>query len=240
MILVLAGRADSPARRLVERWRAHAARLLTPSDLSHTGWCQRIGDAGDESAVVSRARIDASAIRGVITRIAGVGAADLPHVAETDREYVACEMNAFLLGWLARLPCPVFNRPVANGLMGAPHAVEGWVALAARAGLALPWTRRAYPRPPESAWPADAVTVSVLGARSFGDVEPALARQACRLAEVAQVELLAVGFAHAGADATFLGAHAWPDVSHPALADALLERILEPSRARRALAEACA
>ncbi len=64
----------------------------------------------------------------------------------------------------------------------------------------------------------------MLGDRCFGDVDPALAEQACRFAAAARVELLAVVFSHAGADATFLAAHVWPDISSPELADALLAR----------------
>ncbi len=167
--------------------------------------------------------IPTGAIHGVVNRIPGITAEDLLHVAEPDREYVAAEMGAFLLAWLTRLPCPVVNRPAANALMGAAHAPEGWAALAARAGLRLPWTRQSYPRP-VAAWPAEAALVSVLGERTFGDVAPALAEQACRLAARAGVELLAVAFDGAGPDAAFVGAHLWPDVSQPDLAEALLKR----------------
>jgi hypothetical protein len=76
--------------------------------------------------------------------------------------------------------------------------------------------------------------VSVLGDRCFGAADPALGEQACRLAAAASVELLAVMFSHAGADATFLCAHPWADVSHPALAAALLARFAPPSRPRPA------
>jgi hypothetical protein len=118
--------------------------------------------------------------------------------------------------------------------MGAPHAQEGWVAIAGRAGLRLPWTRRVIPRPIENAWPGDAVTVSVLGDRWIGDVDAAVGEQACRFAAVARVELLALVFSHAGADATFLGAHVWPDVSTAELADALLARFRPPAQPVRA------
>ena len=106
--------------------------------------------------------------------------------------------------------------------------------MAARAGLRLPWTRRAYPAPIEDGWPSAAVTVSVLGDRCFGGVDPALAEQARRLAAAAGVELLAVMFSHAGSDATFLGAHAWADVANPELAAALLARFVPPPRPRLA------
>ena len=158
---------------------------------------------------------------------------DLLHVVDGDRDYVAAEISAFLIAWLTQLTCPVINRPATNSLMGAPHAAEGWVAIAARAGLRLPWTRRMFPAPPEPAWPLEAITVSVLGDRCFGDVDPALADQACRLAAAANVELLAVTFSHAAADATFLGAHLWSDVSLPELASALLARFV-PAAARPA------
>jgi hypothetical protein len=224
MILILAGKLDQPARKLAETWRAHDARLVTPADLSRPGWCHHIGDSGPEIAVASGERIPVSSIDGVLSRLPGTMSVDLPHIVEQDREYVAAEINAFLTAWLTQLSCLVINRPTTNGLMGAPHAPEGWIAIASRAGLRLPWTRRVYPQPVEPGWPHDAITVSVLGDRCFGNVDPALAAQACRLTATAGVELLAVMFSHAGADATFLGAHLWPDVSIPELSAALLTR----------------
>ena len=206
MILVLANSRDLPARRLVETWRAHDARLLTLADLSRAGWRHYLGEVGPEIAIACGELIPAASINGVITRIPWVTPEDLLHVVDGDRDYVAAEISAFLLAWLSRLTCPVINRPTTNSLMGAPHAAEGWIAIAARAGLRLPWTRRVFPAPPEPAWPPEAVTVSVLGDRCFGPVDPALAEQACRLAAAANVELLAVTFSHAAAGATFLAA----------------------------------
>ena len=233
MILVLANSRDLPARRLVEAWCAHDARLLALADLSRTGWRHYLGEVGPEIAVASGEVIPAASIKGVITRIPWVTPEDLPHVVVDDRHYVAAEISAFLIAWLTRLTCPVINRPATNSLMGAPHAAEGWVAIAARAGLQLPWSRRVFPAPPEPAWPPEAVTVTILGDRCFGDVDPTLADQACRLAAAANVELLAVTFSHAAAGATFLGVHLWPDVSLPELAAALLDRFV-PAAARPA------
>lgn len=234
MILVLAHRGDLPARRLVEAWRAHDARLVTLADLSRPGWRHSLGDAGPEIAVASGDLVPISSIRGVLTRIACATPEDLPQVVDADRPYVAAEISAFLTAWLTQLRCPVINRPATNSLMGAPHSAEGWIALAARTGLTPPWTRRAFPAPPDATWPAEAVTASVLGDRCFGAVDPALADQACRLAAAAGVELLAVTFSHPGAGAAFLGAHLWPDVSLPELAGALLARFV-PAAARPAI-----
>jgi hypothetical protein len=228
VIAVLAGPRDLPARRFVQRWRAQGARLITLADLSHAGWCHHVGDSGPERAVSSLESIPTGALHGVLNRIPGIAAADLPHVAEPDREYVAAEMGAFLLAWLTRLPCPVVNQPAPNALMGGAHAPEGWAALAAREGLRLSWTRQSYPRP-VAPWPAEAALVTVLGKRTFGDVAPALAEQARRLAARAGVELLAVGFDDTGPDAAFVGAHLWPDVSQPDLAEALLKRFEAPA-----------
>ena len=241
MILVLASSRDLPARRLVETWRAHDARLLTLADLSRAGWRHYLGEVGHEFAIAGGELIPAASINGVITRIPWVTPEDLLHVVDGDRHYVAAEISAFLLAWLSQLTCPVINRPTTNGLMGAPHAAEGWMAIAARAGLRLPWTRRVFPAPPEPAWPPEAITVSVLGDRCFGNVDPALADQACRLAAAANVELLAVTFSQAAAGATFLGAQLWPDVSLPELAAALLARCV-PAAGRGAanVAEAVA
>jgi len=225
VILIFANKKDSPALRLLEAWRAHDARLFTPADLSRPGWNHRIDDEGGETAVVAGERVAVEAIRGVLTRLPAAWLDDLAHVVPEDREYVGAEMTAFLASWLTCLPCPVLNRPSAMNLMGPSHSPERWMAAAAAAGMKLPWASRRFPAPmPEPLPPPSAVTVSVLGGRCFGELHPSLAAQACRLAEIARAELLAVVFDGREEGATFLGAHLWPDVSAPELADALLAR----------------
>ena len=71
---------------------------------------------------------------------------DLTHIVPADREYVAQEMNAFLLSWLATLPCPVLNRP-DPGHDGSLHWLPvQWVRLATRLGVpVLPVSWRIAP-----------------------------------------------------------------------------------------------
>src|SRR5262249_45262252 len=157
---VLANSRDLPARRLVEAWRAHDARLLTLADLSRAGWRHYLGEVGPEIAIAGGEHIPAASINGVITRIPWVTPEDLLHVVADDRHSVAAETGGFVPAWLSQLPCRVVTRPPRTGLRGAPHAAEGWIAFAARAGLRLQWTRRAFPAPPEPAWPPEAITVS--------------------------------------------------------------------------------
>ena len=65
MILVLANNRDLPARRLVETWRAHDARLITLADLSRAGWRHYLGEVGPEIAIACGELIPAASIKGV-------------------------------------------------------------------------------------------------------------------------------------------------------------------------------
>ena len=68
-------------------------------------------------------------------------------------------------------------------------------------------------------------TVTVIGARTFGEADPVLHRHAQRLAGIAQVDLLSVRFSGDGPDAQFIDADTFPDLSEDPLAGALLERL---------------
>ena len=135
VLLVLADECDSAAAAFVARHRGEGARLLAPVDLSSPGWSYRVGDAANSVAMVAGERIAAEQLGGVMTRLAGISPAHLPHVVEADREYVAAEMSAFLLAWLSALPCPVWNRPAAPSLSGPAWRWEQWRQLAMQAGL---------------------------------------------------------------------------------------------------------
>jgi hypothetical protein len=67
------------------------------------------------------------------------------------------------------------------------------------------------------------VTVTVVGDRCFGCVDKVLQLQARRLAEAAHVDLLGVQFSSPEADASFVGATLWPEVTDDGIADAILE-----------------
>src|SRR3954454_10181229 len=106
MILVLANSRDLPARRLVETWRAHDARLITLANLSRAGWRHYLGAPAPEIALACGELIPAASINGVIPRIPWVTPEDLLHVVDGDRHYVAAEISAFLLAGLRPVSRP--------------------------------------------------------------------------------------------------------------------------------------
>src|SRR5579864_5186086 len=105
MIVVLASAHDVNARAIVAAWAPVRARLCTPADLSTPGWRHRVGEPKEATAVIGGERIPATAITGVLTRLPAVAADELAHIAAADRDYVASEMTAFLIAFLAALPC---------------------------------------------------------------------------------------------------------------------------------------
>ena len=70
------------------------------------------------------------------------------------------------------------------------------------------------------------MTVTVVGRRCLGDVDPSTAGHARRLAEAARVELLSVRFAGPEQGARFMGASIWPETVTEEMADALLGHLL--------------
>jgi len=230
LTLVVAGRHDGQARDLVQRWSGSGAGLLTCEDLSVAGWRYTLGEPESSTLVIGGRRIAADEIAGVLTRLSHVSEHDLSRIVQQDRRYVAAEMTAFLQSWLSTLECPVLNRPVSTSLSGPGWCHEQWVQTATRLGIPVRPVRRriAFPADAPGAEPLPPdVTLTVVGERCLGPVNGVLTAQARRLARVARVDLLSVRFGETEDGPELLGADAWPDVSSPEVADAILEYLSE-------------
>ncbi len=94
------------------------AGLLEREDLCTAGWRYRVGDPGHGTMVVAGRRVSIRRLRAVVTRRPAVAAEELQHIDPSDRDYLAAEVNAFLVAWLSALPRPVLNRPTPTSLDG--------------------------------------------------------------------------------------------------------------------------
>lgn len=224
MIVVLASRYDAAAARLVERWAAHDAVLMTTDDLAAPGWRWTFGaDVPSGSFESGGTLVTRDRIRGVLTRLPGVHAQELPFIAERDREYVAQEMHAFLLAWLTSLPCKVVNRPTPSSLMGVGWRREGWLLAARRVGLEVrPYVRTPHRLAPE---PPHGVTSSVVvvGKRVLNAPDPVFEAKARALAVEAAAELLAIECELHEHRWLVRSVGSWLDFDAPSVADAVLE-----------------
>jgi hypothetical protein len=228
MLLIVAHQDDRAAEALVRRWSAHDAHLLSCEDLSTGGWCHSLEHPGASTAIIGGRVINVRKVAGVLTLLPWVIADQLIHIVLADRTYVAAEMTAFLLSWLSELTCPVLNRPSPGCLMGPNWGLQQWVHVAAHAGIPVrPVHRRvalsADPAPERS--DGAATTVTVIGSRCLGKADRMLAMYARRLAAVAGVDMLVAHFDAPDASARLLGAGIRPDISSPAIADAILETL---------------
>ena len=178
-ILLVASRWDTVAKTLVERWASYGSCLVTPEDLSVAGWSHCIGDNETSVAIVGGRSLTASDIRGLITRLPYVYEQELDYIMPADRAYVAAEMNVFLLAWLARLPCPMLNRPTPSCLWGPAWRHEKWVHTIARLGIPVATSRRgsriSVEQKPKGNSHPESVPVTIIGQQHIGDVDPRLA-----------------------------------------------------------------
>lgn len=231
MLVVLASRHDRSADEFVARSDGRAT-VLTCEDLSTRGWRFDPSDPGAGAAVVGGRVVRASSIGGVLTRRSSVIEAELVHIAPEDRPYVAAEMNAFLLAWLAGMAsmgCRVVNRPTTTSLAGPPWRREQWVQAAARSGIPAVPSRRAVcadgaggPGPDEPG-DGEVLSVTVVGGGWFGAADRVVGERALALARLADAELLEAWFEQAGPEAKFLTAQPLPSLESPKVADAVLE-----------------
>lgn len=232
MIVVVGSCHDPVASDLVRRWAGHGAAVLGCEDLSRAGWYHRVSDPSSSQAVVAGSVVAAREIRGVLVRRPWIMEVELAHIATADREYVAAEMNAFLLAWLSSLPCPVLNRPRGTCLCGPDWRPLQWAQAAARAGLE---TDAAHWRVPDRSKPgsrgsqkssAVPIEVSVVGERCFGAPDERYASGAKRLAILANTALLTVRFVARTHGPRFLSATAMPDLKDVEVVGAVCDYLL--------------
>lgn len=236
MVLVMANSCDAVARAFVERYARQGARLFQPSDLSRVGWKYELGEcAGPPQAVVAGRACPHSRLAGVITRLASVTPADLPHINPADRAYVAVEMHAFLVAWLHALPCPVLNRPSPACLAGEWWSPQEWMYWACRLGI--PVERRGWCVAREARMKAQRpvedgrapISITVVGSRTIGWAAPRVLQHAQRLAQTAGLDFVTVRFSSPEDDARFLDASLWPNLAERPIAVAALQYVTRQS-----------
>ncbi|WP_413163381.1 hypothetical protein ACL6C3_28775 [Capilliphycus salinus ALCB114379] len=226
MLIVLASSYDEAARFWVENWTDGDVALLTPKDLSKIGWRHYLGSLEDSTAVIKDEVISVEKITGVLTRLPCVFEQELLSIVEKDRPYVAAEMTAFLGSWLTHLSCPILNRPTPICLMGTNWRPQQWIYAASQAGMSVEThhqliSLKAEPEPVKI--PSERVSVTVIGDRYIGEVDPILGHQAKKLAKLAGVELLVVHYNRPEAGAYFIGADLWLDLKSLEITTAILE-----------------
>jgi len=232
VLVVVGSRHDSAACDLVARWARHGAALLTCEDLSAPGWRHWPFDRFASRAVISGQVVRECEIRGVLVRRPWVIEQELTHIGGPDREYVAAEINAFLLSWLAGLPCRVLNRPSGTSLCGPNWRPLQWAKAAACAGISVEAARWRVPAPPRRVpgiapdARVPAIEVTVVGDRCLGAPNHVFAAGAKRLAAIANTGLLAVRFRPGEEAPCFVSGNAMPSLKTADVAEAVCEYLL--------------
>jgi len=181
-------------------------------------------------AVVSGKVIPTPEIAGVLVRRHWISHEELTYVAAADREYVAAEMNAFLLCWLAALRCPVINPSTTTCLSGPLWTEQQWVHAAAGVGMRVRSLQvRASTRAPAGIW-RDATgaieEVTVLDQNCFGTSHELMFAQAKLLAAVSRARLLSMRFIVGDGAPIFLSANPFPRLTEDEVLDALRGALL--------------
>lgn len=233
MWLVLCNSSDHAALWAARRLSARGfdpITVLTPELLHYSiRWEHRLQPDGSATVAFTLAdgrEIEGGAIRGVLNRIPSVPVHLVEHLVHEDRGYAQQEWTALHMSWLASLPVPVLNLPVAEGLCGAWRHRSEWVWLASQAGLEVAEYEQQVPatfrhRPFEADLPVDVQTVLAIDGRGIGPVTDAVADACGRLGVLSKTRILGVHLdARTGA---FLTAFPSPDlrVGGEAFIDAL-------------------
>jgi hypothetical protein len=235
-VLAILARPDDPAAEaLLHRREGFEIALLTPRDLAMVGWRVRTTDFARGTAVVGGRVVPMREISAVLTLLPSVETSHVTHVVADERPYVASEMHAFLLYWLGAMAfdgCPVFNPPAAPMLSSPAWDGARMRLAAARLRIPLQPLKRSDASDHDTfeISRASPTLLTVVGSTCVGTADAVLVRRALELARAAGTELLSIYFDGSSADARFVGADPWPDISTAAVADEVLALI---SRRRR-------
>jgi hypothetical protein len=220
---VIENAIGASASELAASWAPTDVRCIRPAELCAPGWSHFIASPGLSGAIaIAGSVIPGREIRAVLTRTPWVTPYELPQIEEGDREYVASEVSAFLLSFLASCDCPVVNRPTPGCLAGPPWGALQWWAAAAAVGL------RTTTLQTDKLGNGSAV-VTVVGRQCFGEAAPELYASSLRLAALAQVELLDVHFDSAESDASFIRANPLPPLDDIGVRAALFALLQDPA-----------
>jgi len=171
-------------------------------------------------AVIGGKVVADAEIQGVLTLRPCIYPEELLSTGAAHRSYIAAELNAFLLAWLAARTCPVVNRPTACCLAGPNWCAEQWTLAVARQGIPAEY-QRTVPARRELETSPEACEIITVAERCFGCQDSTLRRTSLQLARAAGVELLSVRFSkHEG---HFLSATTWPALAQAEVLVALRE-----------------
>jgi hypothetical protein len=158
-----------------------------------------------------------------VARIAAVYPSHLPQIALRHQDYVACEMTAFLRAWLGGLPCPVVNPPTTLCLSGPAWTPVQWAQVCSQLEIPVVPVRLAVPAHPPVSPEAAVCRVIVTRSTTIAetDCSSELTERARRLADAANVQLLAVTFDGRDDQARVSYVDSWPDLTDPLVLAAL-------------------
>ena len=227
MIVVVASAHDARARNIVAHWGPRCATMLTAEDLARPGWSLTSFGAAHNGAVARGQLVPHEQTSGILTLRPCIYAEELVRIDRRDRNYVAAELNAFLLAWLMAQSCPIMNRPTSSCLTGPSWRPAQWTHAAAELGIPVRRVSCPPPHPDELAASEPSVDVITVGTECFGSDDPVLNACAIALARAAGTDLLCTRFSLP--DRCFLTAHPWPDLSNPAVLASVRNRLEQQS-----------
>jgi hypothetical protein len=218
MIVVVASTHDPRARSVVAQWGSCCATILSAEDLCAPGWQFTAPEYRNGTAVIGGKIVPDDEIEAILTLRPCIYPEELLSIGAAHRTYVAAELNAFLLAWLAARTCPVVNRPTACCLAGPNWCTGQWNLAAARLGIPAQYRHR-IPGPNAVANSAEACEITAVGEQCFGCQDATLRKNTLQLARTAGVELLSVRFSKD--QGRFLSANIWPQLTQAAVIEAL-------------------
>lgn len=226
MIIVISNIFNEAVPALINRFPKGTVSLFTSRDLSKRGTSIHFNNFDKGSIVVSGKKILIRNISGVLTLIANIYPQELVQINKEDREYVSCEMNAFLTWFLSQLKCPMLNRPSATCFSGQLWKTEYWIKLAIESGIPVDTLVRNNSLPKKHKKPVEDkfISVTLIGKKVYGTAIKEIKNYTLLLASAVKLNLLKVIFKKtASGKYKFYNATQFPDVTDQRVSNAIIE-----------------
>ena len=148
----------------------------------------------NSTCIVEGKPIKISKIKGIWVRLPSITLDELPHIKQTDREYVAAEMNAFLVYWLKMVDCPILNPPGDLLLNGPLWTREQWLFKASTVGIPVKTITYDTTNVTFNENYKNILNVILIGNHCFGNDDPYLISKIKKLSKLSNTPLLSLTF----------------------------------------------
>lgn len=226
VIIIIAGIYDANAQKVVKDWsdKGYVVKLITTKSITSNKFTCEFGtDSKKSSVVLDGVRYDEDDIEAIVTLLPCVTSYELPFIKDEDRNYVAQEIQAFLLGFLLKFDSCVINKSTASSLIGVSWRPYKWLLEMEKIGLKVGRNFNFTQINHEIKRLNDVKKVQIVGDKIIGTSNSDFITKLKKITEKFSTKLLTVEYGFLKDRYGILKVYPMVDIGNGAVSDALLD-----------------